>query len=51
MKKNVYKKKCGKKVIDELVEEFIENIDENELIHNTTLNEHKTYVRLVQYTS
>ena len=50
-KKKLKKKKCGKKVVDELVEELIENIDENELIYDTTLNDHKKCVGLVQYTS
>ena len=31
--------KCGKKLVDKLVEECIENIDGNEMIYNETLNE------------
>ena len=41
--------KYRKKVVDELVEECIENIDENELIYDTTSNDHKNNVGLVQY--
>ena len=32
--------KCGKRVIDKLVEECSENIDENEMIYNKTLNDY-----------
>ena len=33
--------KCRKRLIDKLVEECSENIDENDLIYNSTLNDHK----------
>ena len=32
--------KCRKKLVDKLVEECSENIDGNELIHNTTFNDY-----------
>ena len=35
----VNSKKCRKKVVDKLVEECSENIDGNEMIYNTTINE------------
>ena len=41
--------KYRKKVVDELVEECIENINENELIYDTTSNDHENNVGLVQY--
>ena len=33
--------KCRKKLIDKLVEECSENIDENEMIYNATLNDYE----------
>ena len=42
--------KCRKKLIDKLVEKCSEDIDENEMIYNVTLNGHKKYEILVQYT-
>ena len=33
--------KCRKRLIDNVVEECIENIDENKMIYNGTLNGHK----------
>ena len=33
--------KCKKEVVDELVEECNENIDENEMIYNVTLNDYR----------
>ena len=41
--------KCRKKLIDKLVEKCSEDIDENEMIYNVTLNGHKKYEILVQY--
>ena len=34
-------RKCRKKLIDKLAEEFSENIDENEMIYNATLNDYE----------
>ena len=42
--------KCRKKLIDKLVEKCSEDIDQNEMIYNVTLNGHKKYEILVQYT-
>ena len=39
---------CRKRLIDKLVEEFIEDINGNEMIHNVVLNDHKKYAILVQ---
>ena len=33
--------KCKKRLVDKLVEECSENIDENEMIYNSTLNDHE----------
>ena len=33
--------KCRKKLVDKLVEEYSENIDENEMIYNETLNDYE----------
>ena len=33
--------KCRKKLVAKLLEECSENIDENEMIHNKTLNDYK----------
>ena len=37
--------KCRKKQVEKLVEECTENIDENEIIYNCTLNDHKNVCR------
>ena len=37
--------KFRKRLIDKLVEEYNENIDENEMIYNGTLNDHKNVCR------
>ena len=42
--------KCRKRLIDKLVEECSENIDGNKMIYNSTLNDYKKYVVLIQYT-
>ena len=41
--------KYRKMLVDELVEECSENIDENEMIYNGTLNDHEKYSILAQY--
>ena len=43
--KIVSAKKKKKKKVDELVEECSENIDENEMIYNVTLNDYKNVSR------
>ena len=41
--------KCRKKLVAKLLEECSENIDENEMIYNKTLNDYKMYAILAQY--
>ena len=40
--------KCRKRLIDKLVEECSEDINGNEMIHNTTLNNHR--IHSIRYT-
>ena len=40
--------KCRKRLIDELVEECIENIDGNKMIYNSTLND---YVKICSFST
>ena len=48
-------KLCRERLIDKLVKECSENVDKkklysNDMIYNGTLNDHKMYAILVQYT-
>ena len=42
--------KCIKRLADKLVEKCDEDIDESEVIYNSTLNDYKKHVGLVLYT-
>ena len=41
--------KCRNKIVDDLVEDCIKSVDENEMIYNGTVIDHKKGVVLVPY--